>query len=305
MRRRTRLDPGERRVRAILWALALVVMIAAAAYQRRTGPTYPVRGSYELAGESWTYRLIRSESTEVEATISVPAPRSGATGTVVFARYPSDDQPTARSMRLEPDERQDGWRLVAELPRQPPAGKMAYHVELAWEDDSVRIPAAGEGEIVLRYKGDVPLWVLLPHVVLMFLSLLVGIRAGFAAALERWGVRELSWTTLGGLSVGGMVLGPVVQWFAFGEFWTGFPRGYDLTDNKTLIMWTSWLVACVALALARSRTQEFFGRLAICIAALVTIGVFLIPHSLGGSELDYGQVDAGVSPAEAVKQGLR
>jgi hypothetical protein len=32
-------------------------------------------------------------------------------------------------------------------------------------------------------------------------------------------------------------------------------------------------------------------------------GAYLIPHSMGGSELDYEQVDAGVDPSDAVTTG--
>jgi hypothetical protein len=44
-----------------------------------------------------------------------------------------------------------------------------------------------------------------------------------------------------------MILGPVVQKFAFGEYWTGFPFGTDLTDNKTLIAFIGWIIALVAV----------------------------------------------------------
>ena len=302
---RERLDPAERNVRVILWVLAAVLMLSAAAYQRRTGPTYPLRGDYEHAGRAYEYELIRTETMDVDARIELPAPSSGVTGTLVYRRYPSEDPPSAQAMRLEREAASGAWHLVARMPHQPAAGKMAYHVVLVSDGNEIRIPAAGEGEVVLRYKGQVPTLVLGPHVVLMFLALLIGLRAGFAAVLERSGVRGLSWTTLAGLTLGGMILGPLVQKHAFGEYWTGFPSGYDLTDNKTLIMWASWLVACVALALARSRRQEFFGRLAIVVATLITMGVYLVPHSLGGSELDYAQVDAGIPPAEAIEQGDR
>ena len=43
------------KLEALLWIVAVVLMFTAAAYQRRTGPTYPVRGSFEVAGQ--TYRV--------------------------------------------------------------------------------------------------------------------------------------------------------------------------------------------------------------------------------------------------------
>ena len=45
------------------------------------------------------------------------------------------------------------------------------------------------------------------------------------------------------LFAGGMILGPVVQNFAFGELWTSVPFSWDLTDNKTLVAFTFWIIA--------------------------------------------------------------
>ena len=69
MDERRRLDPGERRVRVLLWLLALALTSGAAAYQRRTGPTYPLHGSYRHSMQEYEYRLIRSEVTSVDARV--------------------------------------------------------------------------------------------------------------------------------------------------------------------------------------------------------------------------------------------
>jgi len=78
-----------------------------------------------------------------------------------------------------------------------------------------------------------------------------------------------------------MILGPVVQKFSFGDFWTGWPFGHDLTDNKSLVAFIFWVIALVAL----KKHQE--NRLWPLIASIVLLGVFLIPHSVLGSEIDY------------------
>jgi ABC-type transport system involved in cytochrome c biogenesis permease subunit len=78
-----------------------------------------------------------------------------------------------------------------------------------------------------------------------------------------------------------LVLGPVIQKYAFGAYWTGWPFGHDLTDNKSLVAFIFWIIALVALIRNRSR------RLWPVIAAFVMLVVFLIPHSVLGSELDY------------------
>ena len=79
--------------------------------------------------------------------------------------------------------------------------------------------------------------------------------------------------------IGGMIFGPIVQEFAFNEFWAGVPYGWDLTDNKTLIAFIGWIFA-VILNWKKER------RWAIIFAALLTIIIFSIPHSMFGSELD-------------------
>jgi len=138
----------------------------------------------------------------------------------------------------------------------------------------------------------------------MFFAILIGMRAGLGALFGGSGVRTHSWIALGLMTVGGMILGPFVQNYAFGEYWTGFPWGYDLTDNKTLIMWLAWIVACGALARAAKTDALGLGRRAVVVAAAIVMSVvYLIPHSLRGSELDYEQVDQGTPASDAIGVG--
>jgi hypothetical protein len=76
-----------------------------------------------------------------------------------------------------------------------------------------------------------------------------------------------------------------VQKFAFGALWTGFPFGYDLTDNKTLIAFIGWIIAIIAGRNGRP------ARGWVLAAAILLLIIFLIPHSLLGSELDYSEMD--------------
>ena len=94
--------------------------------------------------------------------------------------------------------------------------------------------------------------------------------------------------TFGLLLIGGMILGPFVQKFAFGEFWTGVPFGWDLTDNKTLIAFVAWVIA-LAANLKKFRPGYLIA------AAIVTLAIFSIPHSMFGSELNHttGTVTTG------------
>lgn len=284
---------------AALWVIAVAVMLAAATYQRRTGPTYPYKGEIVLRGDTSEFALIRSGETSRQARVGIVVPPDAdADGTLFFRRYPLDEPFTAVPMSRHGD------TLVASLPVQPPAGKIEYRVEIASAEATLRIPEGREETVILRYKDPVPTALLLPHVLFMFFAMLVGLRAGLGALTGATRVRRYAWVTLGLMTLGGLILGPLAQKAAFGEAWTGWPNGYDLTDNKTLIMWLVWAIACALLGRKQmSQNRERVGRTAVAIATVLMLAVYLVPHSLRGSELDYTRIDQGVDPADAVETG--
>jgi len=292
---------------ALLWTLAVILMLSAAVYQRLTGPTNPMRGSLVVDGEPQRYRLLRSEETVRDARIALPLPGSDATGRLIWRRYPTSEDFRVVDMEVETTEA--GRReLVGYLPAQPAAGKLEYRIEVAGPEGLIRIPSGeqehGEATIVMRYKDPVPLPILLSHVAFMFFGVLIGMRAALGALLAPRGMRTHAWITLALMTVGGMILGPIVQKHAFGAYWTGFPWGYDLTDNKTLIMWLVWIGACAVLVWTRREERPSWRpRMAVLAAAVVMMVVYLIPHSLRGSELDYSAVEAGTPASEAVGTG--
>jgi hypothetical protein len=268
----------------LLWIAAVILMVAAAVFQRMTGPTYPYKGNLDIGGTEYAYRLIRSSETTGGARVVLRNPDGALDATLHYRRYPTHDSLAATPFVLEGDE----W--AAYLPVQPAAGKMEYFVTLSIDGTEAQIPTEGEENIILRYKDPVPLGVLLPHVIVMFLSMLIGMRAGLAALFRSQDMRVLTSVALVGMTVGGMILGPIVQKYAFDAYWTGFPFGGDLTDNKTLIMWVSWIVAAWVVASNRIR-REMLRRGIVVTAAVVMMVVYLIPHSLRGSELDYERIE--------------
>jgi hypothetical protein len=113
--------------------------------------------------------------------------------------------------------------------------------------------------------------------------------AGLAALDRKRNPRRFVLWTVGLLFVGGFILGPLMQKFAFGVAWAGFPAGTDLTDNKTLVAFLFWIVALAAGRKGRP------ARPFVVAASLVTLLAFLIPHSLLGSEFDYTKIGQGGS----------
>jgi hypothetical protein len=250
-----------------------------------SGPTYPIRGTFTLEGEKFKYHLPRTHPGETVAQVKIPAPPKDVSTVLLYRRFKTSDPLTEIPMV-----RQSG-QLVASLPHQPPAGKLEYFIQLRLGNETVSLP--GAQRVVIRFRGDVAAWALIPHILAMFLGMLFSTRAGFAALRSEANLRSLSWWSLGLTVAGGLILGPIVQQQAFGAYWTGIPFGHDLTDNKTLIAAILWLAACLALGWREGPVSPLARRLTLT-AAVLTFIIFVIPHSMLGSELDYSKTDPQV-----------
>jgi len=266
----------------LFWILSCVITVASGVYQRLTGPSYPLSGTVVFENQALHYRFDRSHpEVSDHSVVLTGVPQSGR-AVLEWRRHK-----TGEAWREVPMERTNDT-LRALLPLQPPAGKLDYRVRLSGTRDSLVLPA--EDPVVIRFTGEVPMVILLLHVLAMFVGMLLSTRTGLEAfsPAPRFD-RFVPWT-LGVLLVGGFVLGPIMQKYAFGEFWTGWPFGHDLTDNKTLVAILAWVGAAVAVVRGRS------ARTWVIVAALVTLVIFLIPHSLLGSEFDYGGTEAPAPP---------
>lgn len=260
----------------IYWILAVVLTLTMVIYQRMTGPTYPIKGKVVLGGETIKYKLLRTYGGPDDAEISIDDPTGKVKGIFTYKRYKSHDTKTQVNMRHM------GGKLVAYIPHQPPAGKVEYSIILS--DGSNRIHLT-EKPVIIRFKGHVPDYILIPHILLMFLAMLFSTRTGIEVIAKGGRTLKYSIITTILLIGGGLILGPIVQKYAFGEYWTGWPFGHDLTDNKTAVAFIFWAIAVYKLI----RNKEKRGW--ALAAAIVTTLVYLIPHSVLGSEIDYREIE--------------
>jgi hypothetical protein len=267
----------------LFWVLALVITLSSAYYQRKTGPTYPVSGSISVHGTDLHYSLTRSHGGEGDQSVPLIDASGSLTGEIVFKRYKTDDAWTHRTLN------RSGDTLIGSLPHQMPAGKLEYFVEIDNGSNVARIPE--HESVVTRFKGAVPLGVLIPHVIAMFLAMLLSTRAGIESFRRKGKPRKQAMWATGLMVIGGLIFGPIVQKYAFGAYWTGFPFGTDLTDNKTLIAFIAWAIALAAIWKPDAIERQPLRRWLVLAASLVTMAVYLIPHSMMGSELDYKKLD--------------
>jgi hypothetical protein len=261
----------------LFWILAVVVTLISLVYQRLTGPSYPVSGKAELNGRTIAYKLDRSHSGETNAPVEIKTENQSVTGVLSWKRFKTDDPWTQVPMTFS------NGVLKGEMPHQPVAGKLLYRVELQEGEQRVTLP--GTDPIVIRFRGETPIWIIVPHVFAMFCAFLFSARAGLEYFNREPKFKTYMHLTLGFLVLGGFILGPLMQYYAFNVWWTGWPYGTDLTDNKTAVAFLCWMVAAVAFS--RSKKPQ---RWALA-ASIIMIAVYLIPHSVLGSEHDYGKMD--------------
>ncbi|MGB5106486.1 MAG: hypothetical protein WBP29_04890 [Candidatus Zixiibacteriota bacterium] len=257
-----------------LWISAIIITLGSVFFQRMTGPSYPAKINQTLpSGKILKCQLLTSHESNSDAPVVIPVTSEIASGIVSWRRVNSSDDWS----QIPLDRRGD--TLVAFLPKQPAAGKAAYNVELTAAGGEKLILT--EQPVVIRFKDPVPLGVLAPHIAFMFISMLLATRTGLEAFTKRNRSLPLAiWTTIF-LLIGGLILGPIVQKYAFGAFWTGWPFGHDLTDNKTALAMLIWVVS-----IWRGRSGKN-ARWWYIVAAIVHLLVYLVPHSVLGSELDY------------------
>ena len=265
----------------LIFFFALLITITAAIYQRLTGPTHPKRISYTIDSIEYKSKLIRSGESDRDTKITLNLPIN-ATATLYYKKYKVDEDFIALPFMAIDQNKQEVY-----LPKMPAAAKLEYYIEIL--DGAETKHFFKENPIIIRYKDPVPAWVLIPHILIMFLAMLFSNLTGLQAAFNMPSFKRNITISLALLFFGGLILGPIVQKFAFGQAWTGFPLGFDLTDNKTLIALLIWLAAVIA---NRKHSRPKI----VIAAAIVTLVVFSIPHSAKGSELNYetGKVVSGV-----------
>jgi len=284
--------------KSLLWFLAFVVTAGAAYYQRKTGPTYPKSVSVTLNDSVYKLKLVRSIGLDERSEVKLNVKDTSVKTVLYYKRFKTQDKYQSanfsykvypvhsfvmnRIFRITEEE-----GLFADVPQQPPAGKLQYYIELT-DLNGTRV-IMKDTPVVVRFKDSVPGYILAPHIIIMFIAMLFSTVTGLMSIFNVPEYKKYGIWTLILLIAGGIILGPIVQKLAFGEFWTGVPFGWDLTDNKTLIAFIFWALAVI---MNLKKRRPFY----MVLAAIVLLLVYSLPHSLFGSELDYntGQVTQGI-----------
>jgi len=153
----------------LLWIIAVLVTICTAYYQRVTGPSYPVKGTTILYNQSISWKLERSHVSSEDYEVSIQVNDPAVSGEIFWKRFNSDDALTTLPMQNI-----DGF-LKGRIPMQPAAGKVMYQVKLTRMGTTVDLTP---DPVIMRFRGDVPAGILIPHILCMFIMMLLSTRTG-------------------------------------------------------------------------------------------------------------------------------
>lgn len=262
------------KINVMLWVIAVIITVLSILYQNTTGPTYPKKGNIVFGGKQIDYKLDRSALINKECPVKIYTNDSLIKGSLIWKRYNTKDNESSKPMRYE-----NGY-LVAELDKQDKmAEKLQYYIQLSTNlpgtqnvDQLGYIP--DKNGVVIRFRGDVPFMIIILHIIFIFAFELMSLKTGMEFFRKEPKYKKYTYWTLLLAVIGGFILGPLVQYYAFGEWWTGFPFGIDLTDNKMVISFIAWVAALIALYKSKKPGYWVLG------AAIITLGIFLIPHSV-------------------------
>jgi hypothetical protein len=205
----------------------------------------------------------------------------------VFYRSQGRPYQIAEMRLLEPG------KYFGSIPAHGRGVKVEYYIEAKAGSDLVaRVPAREKAEAFQVYfKGRPNRYLLVSHVVVIFIALFFFILSGYLAYRALKDRRSLLYIPrvafLGTIAffIASVPLGMAVAYQTYGKPWTGFPFGSDLTDNKSLGILVYWAV-CGFLyrgSLFRKDPSRDLVSMAtmpyVHIAgAIITVVLFLIPH---------------------------
>ncbi len=279
----------------LLWVITIVITLSAMIYQRATGPTKPKSVDVELDGQHYDFKLLRTMEIGSPCNVDLQIEDKDVVATMEYRLYRTNNPWQKVEMKRVASKKRAFFGEGKEievcrymLPEQAAAGKIEYKINLTKGIKTMSLTP--DAPVVVRWKGFVPRYILIPHVIAMILSLFFATRAGVEAIAGGPKAFNYARITVITLAIGGLMLGPLVQKYAFGDYWTGWPFGGDWTDNKTIVSWVFWLIAMIVL---RKKPEN---KIWPTIAMLVLFSIYLIPHSMGGSELnnETGKVETGL-----------
>jgi hypothetical protein len=194
----------------------------------------------------------------------------------------------------------EGDLFAASVPHQEKGVRAWYYIEAqrgtGERQAVVTLPDKSSPDfdpILLKFQGQVPSHIILAHIICLFVAIFFSVLATLSAVDLKRGKGTLKKTvafsivTFIFLFMGFFPLGWALNYYAYGVLWEAFPFGSDVTDNKGQIAFISWLVTLLLIKgtifrkdASRNWVSEKGFSTAVIISFVITIAMYLIPHSL-------------------------
>ena len=204
-----------------------------------------------------------------------------------------------QSVKMSPKPGEEN-AYAATIPHHPKSTKAWYFLEAATVREGslvkVTLPERDSGQvrpIRLKFRGEVPLYIIIPHIVSIFAAIFFATLTLFSAIELKKGKTTLKKSvklcavTLLFLFIGFFPFGWAMNYFAFGVLWEAFPFGRDVTDNKSQIMFLFWLFTLFMVKgtlWGKGETKNLVsGRsysTLVIVSFVATLLILAIPHSL-------------------------
>jgi hypothetical protein len=275
--------------------LAFLLTIAFLIFSRKTAAVRSVHETVEQHGILIEHKTVPKQVGDEIPVISARV--EGASQVRLIYRIGPEGEYTSVEMLPRSGEEEV---FSASIPWHPKAVKAWYYLEAARTDEeggvTVVLPQKGSGEVKpvrLKFEGEVPAYIVIPHVLCIFAAMFFAILTVFSAIELKRGTGTLKRSVrLCGITVfllflGFFPFGWAMNYFAFGVLWEAFPFGRDVTDNKSQIMILFWLVALFLVkgtlwGKGDSRNLVSGSGYAnwVFVSFIATLLILAIPHSL-------------------------
>jgi hypothetical protein len=271
--------------RIIISVLLTIVLLG---ISRRASTRHPQEIVAEIGGVNITHTTVTESKIGQMKTVELSLSGGDMASVQGILYYYYDNEPE-QSVTMD---NQNSGKLTAKLPPGDIGKQLRYRVGITQHGIVAgSIPLTGTPGYLVKYKGDVSVFVLIPHILLMFASVFFAFIAmflGFDLLSGSAKVKPPAGAALMALLcgvIGGVIIGIKVSHDVFGGFgWGGWPIGNDITDTKTEIYLLFWLITIILgwgglSGKNMTLSKKGFGWM-IMISFLVTMAAFLIPHSI-------------------------
>jgi hypothetical protein len=274
--------------------IAFIFTLVLLVFARKTTTVQSVHKTVEKSGILIDHNTVPKKVGEGDAVIPVKV--IGANEVKLFYRI-GEEELQAVDMGLK-----EGGNdvFVAFIPYHKKGTQAWYYIEAQKQIGDTKLTVSLPDKnspnfkpILLKFEGNVPPYVIISHVFCTFSAVLFSVLALFSAVDLKRGKSTLKKSVIFSLFafiflfIGFFPLGWTLNYFAFGSLWEAFPFGSDVTDNKSQIVFLSWLVTLFLVKgtilgknpsknLVSEKTYSFM----VIISFVVTVVMYLIPHSI-------------------------